>query len=76
MGYVSSTVVFESEMLLAFPWVGLSLRLADCEDLPRPQCINCCLWADPMNQNSPQQVLVPADIPLWLCHLWDTLVIL
>ena len=40
--------------------MGLTLRLADSEDQPQPQCVSCCAGTDHTNWNSPQQGLVPS----------------
>ena len=67
--YVSSLDIVEFWLLLAWPCMGLTLRLGDCEDWPWPQCMSCCVSADHMKQNLPQKDLVPAEISLWTCHV-------
>lgn len=48
--YVSPPIVVESWLLLAPPWLGLSLRLAGCMDWPWPQCMSCYIGADPWSR--------------------------
>lgn len=61
---------FESWLLLACPWVELTLKLAGCENWPQPQCMSCCLEADPTSGIYPSSLL-PAETSLWVCHFWS-----
>lgn len=57
---------FIFKLLLACPWVWSTLRLAGSEDWLQPQCLSCCVGADPMKQNSSQQGW-SLPRPLWVC---------
>ena len=73
VGYMTPPVVVEFWLLLAHSCVGLTLRLAGCEDWSWPQCLSCCAGADHTKQNSLQQGLLPAKISLWIYCLWSQL---
>ena len=67
VGYMGPHVVIESSLLLAWSYVGLTLRLADGEAQPQPWNVSCCASVDNMKWNLPQKDLVPAKISFWLC---------
>ena len=71
VGYVDPPVLIECWLLLGLLCMGVTLWLADCEDQIWPQCMSCCVGADHTKQNLPQQSLVPAEISLWICCLWN-----
>ena len=70
---VDPPVVFKSWLLLACLYMGLTLRLADCEAQPRPWHAIRSAVTHNTKQNLPQQGLVQVKISLWICCLWSLL---
>ena len=69
VGYVTPPVVTDSLLLLTHSCMGLTLSLADWEELPQLQCMSFCAGTDHPKQNLPQQDLVPSESSLCMCHL-------
>ena len=75
-GLCDPSVVIESWVILSHSCLGSALSLVNCVDQSQPQCMSCCAGVNHSQQNLPQQGLMPADISLWICHLWNILALL